>query len=164
MKSFQDSMNEYKKQMQKGDIQEAYKNLMNYIMELRTYFEKKYPTFFVSGSLYYGYMDMTYFSIFPDSLKKKKLKIGIVFCHDTCRFEIWLFGYNKQIQTKYWALFKENKWKKYHLPSSTKGVDYIVQSVLVENPDFNDLEKLTKRIEKETLKFIMDVEEFLSTQ
>jgi hypothetical protein len=109
-------------------------------------------------------MDMTYFSFFPDSLKKKKLKIGIVFVHDTCRFEIWLFGYNKQIQTKYWNLFKENKWKKYRLPSSTKDVDYIVQSVVVESPDFNDLGKLTKQIEKLTLKFIMDVEEFLSTQ
>lgn len=164
MKPFQDVMNEYKKQMQKGDIQDAYRRLMNFLMELRTNFEKKYPTFFVSGSLYYGYMDMTYFSFFPDSLQKKKLKIGIVFCHDTCRFEIWLFGYNKQIQTKYWNLFKENKWKKYPLPSSTKGIDYIVQSVLVENPDFNDLEKLAKQIEKGTLKFIMDVEEFLSTQ
>jgi len=33
---------------------------------------------------------------------------------------------------------------------------------LVENPDFNDLDALTSQIEKGTLKFIEDVENFLS--
>ncbi len=153
----------YRKQMQKGDIQEAYRRLMDYLMELRTYFSNKYPEYFVSGNIYYGYMDMSYFSFFPESLKKKKLKIGIVFCHDTCRFEVWLFGYNKQIQTQYWKLFKESDWKKYHLPPTTKGVDFILQAMLVKDPDFNELEKLTAQIEKGTLLFIADVEEFLST-
>ena len=71
MESFQEFMNEYKKQMKKGTIQEAYKGLMEYIMELRTYFKKKYPDYFASGSIYYGYMDMTYFSFIPDSLKHR---------------------------------------------------------------------------------------------
>ena len=79
MGSFHENMNEYKKQLEKGAIQEAYKGLMEYIMDLRTHFQKKYPDHFVSGSLYYGYMDMTYFSFFPESLKLRKLKIGIVF-------------------------------------------------------------------------------------
>ena len=38
-------------------------------MELRTQLKNKYPDYFVSGSIYYGYMDMTYFSFFPESLK-----------------------------------------------------------------------------------------------
>ena len=63
MKTFHEYMNEYKKQLKKGYIQEAYKGLMEYIMELRTQFKKKYPDYFVSGSIYYGYMDMTYFSL-----------------------------------------------------------------------------------------------------
>ena len=155
-------MDEYRKQMQKGDIAEAYKGLMDYIMNLRTHFQNKYPDYFVSGSIYYGYMDMTYFSFFPESLKNRKLKIGIVFIHETCRFEVWLFGYNKQVQAKYWKLIKESDWKKYHIPSTTKGNDSIIESILVDKPDFSDLDTLTKQIEKGTLKFIEDVENFLS--
>ena len=162
MEPFHDYMDEYKKQMQKGAIPKAYSGLMDYIMELRTHFQKKYPDYFVSGSIYYGYMDMTYFAFFPESLKRLKLKVGIVFIHETCRFEVWLFGYNKQVQSKYWNLIKESDWNKYHIPKTTKGVDSIIDYILVENPDFSDLDTLTKQIEKGTLKFIKDVEDYLS--
>jgi len=162
MESFHEYMNEYRKQIEKGDIKEAYRGLMEYIMELRTYFTKKYPDYFVSGSIYQGYMDMTYFSFIPESLKSKKLRIAIVFCYDTFRFEVWLAGYNKQIQTKYWKLFKESDWNKYRIPSTTKGVDSIMEYILVDDPDFSDLDSLTKQIEKGTLRFITDVENFLS--
>ena len=88
MGSFNENMLEYRKQLEKGTIKEAYRGLMDYIMELRSYFEKKYPDYFVSGSVYFGYMDMTYFSFFPESLKLLKLKVAIVFVHDTFRFEV----------------------------------------------------------------------------
>jgi hypothetical protein len=164
MTPFHEYMNEYKRQMEKGDIREAYKELMKYIMELRSYFQSKYPDYFVSGNIYQGYMDMTYFSFIPASLKVRKLKAAIVFIHDTCRFEVWLAGYNKQAQAKYWKLFKESDLNKYRIPSTTKGVDSIVEHTLVENPDFSDLDTLTKQIESGTLEFIKDVEGFLSTR
>ena len=40
MSSFQENMNEYRKQLEKGTIQKAYQGLMDYIMGLRSYFEK----------------------------------------------------------------------------------------------------------------------------
>ena len=155
-------MNEYRRQLQKGAIQKAYQGLMDYIMRLRSHFENKYPDYSVSGSVYFGYMDMTYFSFFPETLKLRRLKVGIVFVHRTFRFEVWLFGYNKGVQAKYWKLFKENGWNKYRIPPTTKGVDSILEGILVENPDFSDLNALTKQIERGTLKFIEDVESFLS--
>jgi hypothetical protein len=161
MGSFQENMNEYRKQLEKGAIQEAYKGLMEYIMSLRTHFKNKYPDYFVSGSIYYGYMDMTYFSFSPGSLKDRKLKIAIVFIHEAFRFEVWLAGNNKGVQSKYWKLFKESDWNKYHIVSSTKGVDSIVEYLLVDNPDFSDLDTLTNKIEGSTLNFIEDVEGFL---
>jgi hypothetical protein len=135
---------------------------MEYIMELRLYLKNKYPDYIVSGSIYHGYMDMTYFSFFPESLKRRKLKIGIVFVYDTFRFEVWLFGYNKNVQNRYWKLVKESNWNKYLIPSTTKGVDSIMEYILVENPDFSDPDNLTKKIERGTLNFIKDVENFLS--
>ena len=160
MGTFQECMQEYRKQLEKGTIQQAYKGLMEYIMNLRTHFKNRYPDY-VTSSIYYGYMDMTYFSFFPQSLKQHNLKIAVVFLHDAFRFEVWLAGYNKQVQTKYWTLIKESGWDQYHLVPTTQGADSILEHVLVSNPDFSDLPALTAQIETATLKFIADVERFL---
>ena len=162
MESFHKYMNEYKKQLKKGDIQEAYKGLMEYIRDLRSHFKNSYPDYFVSSNIYYGFMDMTYFSFIPRSLKRRKLKIAIVFIHDKFRFEVWLAGNNKNVQTQYWKLIQESGWNKYRIASTTRGVDYILDQVLVDNPDFSDLNTLTNQIERGTLKFIKDVEGFIS--
>lgn len=162
MKPFHECMSEYKRLMGEGCIKEAYRGLMEYTMGLKSDLKNKYPDYVVSGSIYYGYLDMTYFSFFPELLKLRKLKVAIVFMHDTCRFEVWLAGYNKEIQTKYWKLFKEGDWNKYYIPSTTQGVDSIIEHTLVKDPDFRDLDALTEQIERGTLEFIGDVENYLS--
>jgi hypothetical protein len=162
MESFHEYVSEYRKQIEKGSISKAYKGLMEYVLNLRTYFKNKYPDYFVSGSVYFGYMDMTYFSFYPQSLGQRKLKVAIVLIHETMRFEVWLAGYNKQVQSKYWKIFKESNWDKYRIVPTTKGADSILEHLLVDDPDFRDLDKLTKQIERGTMKFIEDVEGFLS--
>ena len=160
MSTFQEYMSEYKKQLQKGLIQKAYGGLMDYVMILRTHLQHKYPDYFVSA-IYYGYMDMTYFSFTSRMLQERKLKVALVFIHDTFRFEVWLAGYNKSVQDKFWRLFRESGWDKYRLVPSIEGADSIIEYVIVEDPDFSDLDNLTKIIEKESLRFIGDVEAYL---
>ncbi len=162
MGSFPGLMKQFREQLEEGDIQKAYQGLIDYIMGLRSYFERNYPDYSVSGSIYLGYMDMTYFSFFPESLKTRGLKVGIVFVYSTFRFEVWLFGYNKRVQEHYWKLFRDSGWNKYHVPSTIKGADSIVEGILAEDPDFSNLEALTRKIEKDTLNFIDEVEKFLS--
>ncbi len=163
MEPFQQYIGEYRKQLEKGAVQKAYRGLMEYIMELRAYFNNRYPDYFVSGSIYYGYMDMTYFSFFPESLKNRKLKIAIVFLHEAFRFEAWLAGYNRQVQATYWKLFQESGWNQYRIVPPAKGVDSIVEGTLADHPDFCDLDALTRQIEQGALVFIEDVERFLIT-
>jgi hypothetical protein len=153
-------MLEYRKQLEKGVIQEAYRGLIDYFNTLRVYLKKKYPEYYVSGSVYYGYMDMTYFSFFPKSLKHRKLRTAIVFIHDAFRFEIWLVGKNRTVQKRYYELFRESDWKKYHIVRPAKGVDAILDHIIIDNPDFRDLDVLTNQIERGTLKFIKDIETF----
>ena len=69
---------------------------------------------------------------------------------------------NRQVQTKYWELIKESGWNKYQIVSPAKGIDSIVEHILVDNPDFRDVTDLTQQIELGTLNFIQDVENFLS--
>jgi hypothetical protein len=162
MGSLQEYIIEYRKQLGNGYIKEAYKGLIEYVTDLRLYLINKYPDYFVSGSIHYGYMDYTYFYFFPKSLKKRNLKIVILFIHDTFTFEVWLAGYNKTVQTKYWELFKLNNWNKYHIAPTAKGVDYIIDYTIIDNPDFSDLDALTNKIEQGTLTFINNIEDFLS--
>jgi hypothetical protein len=164
MASFQAAMDEYRKQLKRGYIQVAYQTLMDYFRNLRSYFKKTYPDLPVASSVYYGYMDMTYFAVFPESLKRHKLKIAIVFVHDSFRFEVWLSGLNRDVQARYWKILKDSDWTKYHLAANPRSQDYVLDHPLIDPPDFGDLESLTKQIETGTMEFIRDVEGFLAKQ
>jgi hypothetical protein len=159
----QADMEELRRQLRKGTIQKAYRNLLDYIMNLRAHFGHEYPNYDVSGSVYHGYMDMTYFPIFTDFLRRSRLKIAIVFNYDEFRFEAWLSGNNKKVQQKYWDLFRANKWTKYHIAPTLRGADSIVECMLATDVDFDHLDALTARIEKSTAGFIADIEKYLSS-
>ena len=78
MHPIQADAKELRRQLEQGAIQRAYKALLSYMMGLRTRFENSYGDSAVSG-LYQGYLDMTYFALFPPSLKQRDLKVAIVF-------------------------------------------------------------------------------------
>jgi hypothetical protein len=159
MESLHESVIEYKKQMEKGIIQKAYRGILDYVMPLRTHIKNKYPELSV-GNIYCGYMDMTYFPLFPKFLKRRKLKFAMVFIHDTCRLEVWLSGNNRQIQKRYWELIRDNNWDTYRMDPN--NADSIIEYTLEANPDFRDPDALTKKIETSSLSFIKDIEVFFS--
>lgn len=161
MESLQESMIEYRKQLEKGAIRKAYRGLMEYVLSLKTHFSSRYPDYAVSGTPYFGYMDMTYFSIVPETYRQSGLKIAVVFLHEAFRFEVWLAAANKQIQKKYWDYFKDTGWNAYRIVPAVQGYDSILEQTLVSDPDFSDLPALTGRIEKGTLDFIRQVETHL---
>jgi len=78
MDSLNNHISQYRAQLSKGQLQKAYKAIMTFMSGLGTYMEKRYPGHTLS-SLYFGYMDMTYFAFTSPGLKDKKLKIAIVF-------------------------------------------------------------------------------------
>jgi hypothetical protein len=161
MQSTQEDMNELRMQLRTGAIQKAYKTLLGYMMDLRIHFQNRCPNYTISG-LYQGYMDMTYFAIVPPSLKHRNLKIAIVFNYEAFRFEAWLSGANRQVQRKYWELFRDRRWTEYRVVTPAKGVDSIIECNLAEDFDFGDLDSLTAIIEENIVKFINDVEKFFS--
>lgn len=161
MRASQEDINEFKRQLKKGAIRRAYKGLLTYMLDLRRFFMGKYTTYDVSG-LYHGYMDMTYFALFPKSLKQRDLKVALLFNYEAFRFEVWLAGRNRKVQKKYWEVFKGFQCDECRVVEPGKGVDAIVESTLAEDFDFDNLDALTSSIEKATLKFIDRIEEFLS--
>ncbi len=161
MQSIQADMQEFHRQLEKGTIQRAYAALIAYMLRLRTHFVTKYGDPAVSG-LYQGFMDMTYFALFPPSLKKCDLKAAIVFNYGPFRFEAWLAARNRKVQKQYWELFKDSRWADYRVVKPAGGIDSIVEYDLATDFDLSDPDPLTSRIETATSAFIADMEKFLS--
>ena len=161
MDSLNNHIREYKIQLHKGQIQKAYKGIMTFMSGLSTYLESRYPNYVISA-LYFGYMDMTYFAFTPSDLKNKKLKIAIVYLHEQGRFEVWLGGSNRKIQTEYIRLLSRKNIGIYRLSQILPGVDSIIESILVEQPNFDHYEELTKQIESKTIEFANDITAILN--
>lgn len=161
MDSISKDIEEFRRHLKKGSIQKAYKALLSYMMRLRTHFKNSLADATVSG-LYQGYMDMTYFALFPASLKQRNLKIALVFNYDTFGFEAWLSGSNRKVQQRYWELFKDHRWPEYRVMTPGKWVDSILEYDLTTDFDLDDPEALTATIETATLGFIATIERFLA--
>lgn len=161
MHSIQDDVEELRNQLEKGMIQRAYRALLSYLMELRAHFIDKYGEPSVSG-LYQGYMDMTYFALFPPFLKRRDLKIAIVFNYDAFRFEAWLAARNRKVQRQYWELFQDSQWAEYRVIAPGEGIDSILECDVAKDFNISDTDALTSRIETVTSVFIDDIEKFLS--
>lgn len=158
MKNFSEYVAVYKEQLQKEDIQKAYEGLVKYVMVLKSHFSKELSDKFLFGNISPGYMDFTYFPFFNDFLREQKLRFGIVLNHKKVRFELWLMGQNLEIQRNYWNLLKTSQWNKEQIAMPKYSV---LEVILVENPDFNELDILTSKIEQEAIILIHEIIDYI---
>jgi hypothetical protein len=154
MKDLNFYVDAYKEQLKKGNIQEAYTGIVKYVTRLGTILSKNLAESYSFGGLFQGYMDYTYFYYSNDFLKKKKLKMGLVLNHTKMQFELWLLGQTIPIQEKYWEYFKTTKWNKNRL---TKPQYSILEAVIIENPNFNDLDSLSRQIEDNLVRVTKEI-------
>ena len=158
MKDLNSHVSIYKEQLHKGDIVIAYNGLVKFVMKLRTDFNKNLFDYYAFAGILHGYLDYTYFYYSNDFLKSKKLKFGLVLNHQEMRFEIWLLGNTKSIQKTYWDVLKTTKWNK----DRTEMPKYaILETALVENPDFNDLVALSEQIEAKMIEVSDELLDYL---
>ncbi|MCK9252186.1 MAG: hypothetical protein PHX81_12000 [Eubacteriales bacterium] len=154
--SLSDDVHEYTAQLKKGQIQKAYKGIMTFMSGLRTVMVNKHPDDAASG-LYAGTMDMTYFALTPLSLKKRNLKIAVVYLHERNRFDVWLAGGNRKIQAETIERLRHTNTGGYKLSWAEPGVDSIVEHQIVEQPNFDHAEDLMAIIEQKTRAFTRDI-------
>lgn len=161
MSTIQEDMAELRRQLELGSIQRAYRELITYMKGLQARYKSEYGEQAVSG-LYQGYLDMTYFALFPLSLKPHGLKVAIVFNYDAFRFEAWLAARNRKVQRQYWELFNDSEWDNYRVIAPSSGIDSIVECDLAGEFDLSDPAALSSRITSTTAVFLDDIERFLS--
>ncbi|TSE03982.1 AraC family transcriptional regulator [Aquimarina algiphila] len=138
-----------------------YHQLINYMKELRAFFQKEYETSFKLGNIYRESPDYSYFSLTTEKLKKQKIKFVIILDHKTLCFSICLSGQNKSIRKKYWKIFNDSDWNKYNLAESIDNSLSIIDQTIIKEPNFNNKRSLTEKIEKESMKFIKELKDIL---
>ena len=155
------NFSDYGKQDKHCNSNLDYHQLINYMKELRAFFQKEYEMNFKLGNIYRGSPEYSYFSLTTEELRKLKLKFVIILNHQLMQFEICLSGQNKDIRKKYWKLFKGSDWNKYHITESINNSLMIIDHITVKNPDFSNKRNLTELIEKESLKFINEIKNII---
>jgi hypothetical protein len=158
MTNLNDIIAVYHKELRKGDILIAYNELVKFVMNTRTKMLKELDEQYTFAKILHGYMDYTYFYYTNDFLKSKKLKLGFVLNHLEMRFEIWLLGNTIPVQKEYWNLLKSTTWNngRTELPQY-----FILQAVIIDKPDFNNLEQLSLNIHQNMVKITDEIIELL---
>lgn len=74
------------------------------------------------------------------------------------KFDVWLSGKNRAVMSKYHKNFSKVPLDNYLLTADAKGMSSIIETTVVENPDFDHPTELTKQIDTAVINFIQDIE------
>jgi len=157
-KNLNDYVAIYQKLVVAGDVQVAYEALLKYMMALKAHFHKEWGKQYVFGNVSPGYMDFSYFPFSDGFLRERMLRFSVVLNHKEMCFEVWLMGRNAEVQARYWEVLKGAVWNEHR---TTMPKYSVLECVVVEKPDFSDLEKLSKEIEKCAMRLAEEVCEWL---
>ena len=97
---------------------------------------------------------MTYFDFTPPVLRERKQKTAIVYLHEHGRFDAWLVGNNRNIQAAVIDQLSQKNIGCYQLSQVHPGVDSIIETILIKQPDFDKPENLKTEIEIKTIEYI----------
>ncbi|PKM53163.1 MAG: hypothetical protein CVV00_13695 [Firmicutes bacterium HGW-Firmicutes-5] len=152
MKTFNKLVAVYTQQLRLGEIQIAYKGILEFMGKLRTAFIKKYPHYDVSN-IYQGYLDMSYFSLSTKTLKDQGLKIAIVYLHEEGTFEVWLSARNRDIAKAHQSILTRLS-EEINIFHDKNNQDAIAECMLTRTPDFEDQAQLINTIDQGVEKFV----------
>lgn len=156
MKTLNQLVAAYTRCLQQGEIQSAYKGILEFIGKLRADIFKKYPEYDVGG-IYAGYMDMSYFSVVTVLLRAYNLKVAIVYLHERNTFEAWLSARNRTVSRKFASLggVRDANCSLFHDESNP---DAILECTLSLTPNFDEPALLANDILQGMERFLAVVE------
>ena len=153
MKTLNQFILDYTDNLKHGEIQIAYKGILEFIGILRADLAKKRPDYEM-GSVYQGYMDMSYFAISTKLLKEKGLKIAVVYLHEKRTFEVWLSARNREISKFYKSMFFSTSLNNIAFFHDDNNQDAIIECTLTASPNFEDQISLLDIIDHGVMNFI----------
>ena len=124
-----------------GRLPRAYRGILASLTLFQTTWKSAHPADTV-GALYQGYMDMSFVAFAPAALAEKRLKISLVFLHDTGTFSLWLAAGNRDIQKRVSEALRSLPLGAYSLSTLEPGVDAIIAYDLPKPYTFDDPQAL----------------------
>lgn len=141
-----DLLLQYKEFMQTTNIQEVYQEILKLIKYVRTRLEKEICGYNFMNRIVENEMDFSYFQMTNQKLKELGLKIQVIFVHKSCSFEVWMSGYNRKIQNKYFEMISKRKCP-YEKCQNPERNDYIVK--IPVKKDIDKIEDIIQEIKKD---------------
>lgn len=144
MKSINNLVNKYNELLQEGDLQIAYRAILNFINRLRLKIINEYPDYVV-GSTYQGQMDITFFSVNSELLQENGLKILVLYKYDENTFNLWLSGRNRRIAKNLEFNFK-SLYENTNINIDENNKDSILEYCIIKTPDFDHQDEMMSLI------------------
>lgn len=147
---------EYAALVARGDIARAYRAILSTLSQFKSVWETSHPGDSV-GALYQGYLDMSFVSVLPGALAKERLKISLVFLHDSGTFTLWLVAGNRAIQKTVSESLRAVPLGPYQLSTLGPGVDAIIEQPLPKPYAFDAPDVLTTALVGAMERFTADM-------
>lgn len=155
-KSVNKAVHYYTRELEKGMVPFAYREILSFMTGLAGSLSKEYPEY-RTGALYPGSMDMTFFTFTPPELTRKKLKIIVVYLHKKGAFGVWLGAENRTVRGRYIDFLGSRNPGILQMSLKVPETDSIAEAILEERPDFDHPEELAGQLRQGILEFIQEV-------
>lgn len=146
----------YSEAVAEGDLARAYRGILAALTQFKSAWEASHPED-TAGALYQGYMDMSFVAVLPAALAHKRLKISLVFLHDSGTFSLWLIAGNRAIQKSVSEALSRFPLGQYALTVLETGVDSIIALDLPKPYAFDEPDVLTANLVASAERFLADM-------
>jgi hypothetical protein len=157
-----DILADFKAQLRKGRIQQAYRHIFTMFADLAGELKSARQGAVSVNSLYHGYLDMTYLPVTTDVLKDHGFKIAVVFDYASFGFELWLSAVNRKKRMDMLAVLADAAISGYTPVGRDANTDAIIEHKPAGLDDLGNRKQVVSRLGKETLRFIDDMEKFVA--
>ena len=151
-----DCVESYSALVAQGDIARAYRAILATLTRFKSSWEMAHPADSV-GALYQGYLDMSFVSVAPAAFTGKRLKISLVFLHESGLFSLWLIAGNRALQKTISESLKSIPLGEYVRNPLAPGVDAIIAHDLPKPYPFDDPATLNAMLLKAAEAFTEDM-------
>ncbi len=151
-----DCVESYSALVAQGEIARAYRAILAVLTRFKSSWETAHPADNV-GALYQGYLDMSFVSVAPAAFTGKRLKISLVFLHESGLFSLWLIAGNREIQKAVSESLKSIPLGEYVRNPLAPGVDAIIAHDLPKPYAFDDPATLNAMLLKAAETFTADM-------
>lgn len=161
MENINQIMDDFNCQLQKGNLQKAYRYIFTVFSDLGTCLKKQNGGAISINALYHGYLDMTYLPVVTNLLKQNGLKIALVFNYSSFQFEIWLSAVNRTKRNELLNLISHSTWNTYKTVENNENTDAIIEYKLPKITNYENFSEVVNTLSNETITFINNIENFI---